>query len=213
MTKKNYTAVVLVVDRSGSMRSIAKNVEDALEEFINKQKSEKGTFTVDTVFFDDKIENRASFVNPKKSKLDLSLEPRGMTALYDAVGMKIDSFSRELEKLDESKKPENVIFVIATDGMENTSKEITQEALAKRIGQQRDDHKWEFTFIGANQDAVLTAKALNIPAESAITFAANASGSENALRAMSTYVSSVRAGSPAPGYSAEDRLSAMNEEK
>jgi len=211
MTKKNYTAVVLIVDRSGSMQFIAKTVQDALEEFVNKQKKEPGTLTIDTVFFDDEVENRASFVNPKRSKLDLSLEPRGMTALYDAVGLKIDSFGRELEKLPENKRPEKVIFVIATDGQENSSKEISRDALAERIKHQQEVYKWDFTFIGANQDAVLTARELNINEGSAITFDASKTGAANVLRSMNTYVAASRAGSEAV-YTAFDREEALKSE-
>lgn len=208
MTNKDYTAVVLVVDRSGSMRPIAATVQDTLEEFVSKQLSEPGKLTIDTVFFDDKVENRASFVDPAKEKLDLALEPRGMTALYDAVGMKIDSFGKELSKLSEGERPGKVIFVIATDGHENSSREITQEALASRIGEQREKYDWDFTFIGANQDAVLTAATLNIPEGSAITFAATAGGTESVLRSMSGYVASARAGAPT-AYSVADRESAV----
>lgn len=208
MTKKNYTALVLVVDRSGSMASIAKATQGALEEFLNEQIKLPGTITVDTVFFDTEVENRASFVNPKRKKPDLSIEPRGMTALYDAVGLKIDSFGRELEALPEEKRPEKVIFVIATDGEENSSREITQAALAERIKHQKEVYKWDFTFIGANQDAVLTASKLNIDAGSAITFDASEAGAQNVLRSMSTYVGASRSGLKA-SYSDEDRKAAV----
>ena len=209
MTDKKYTAVVLVVDRSGSMAGIAKSVQDTLEEFVNKQLSEPGRLTIDTVFFDDKIENRVELVDPAKDKLDLTLEPRGMTALYDAVGMKIDSFGKKLSELPEKKRPGKVIFVIATDGMENASVEITQEALATRISEHRETHGWDFTFIGANHDAVMTAQQLNIPQGSSITFAATAAGTESVLRSMSSYVSASRVGA-APAYSAEDREAALS---
>ncbi len=208
MTKQDYTAVVLVVDRSGSMQSISATVQGALEEFVNAQLAEDGTLTIDTVFFDDRVENRASFVDPSKEKLDLTLQPRGMTALFDAVGTKVDSFGQALANLSEDERPSKVIFVIATDGAENSSKEYTQQALAEKIKHQQDAYGWDFTFIGANQDAVLTAKGLNIPMGSAITFDANAGGAESVLRSMSTYVASARKGFAA-GYSDSDRDGAV----
>lgn len=208
MPNKDYTAVVLVVDRSGSMSGIAATVQGALEEFVNEQLQQPGRLTIDTVFFDTEVENRASFVDPKETKLDLSVNPRGMTALFDAVGLKIDSFGLALAALPEDERPGKVIFVIATDGHENSSREITQELLAAKIKTQQDEFSWDFTFIGANQDAVLTAEALNIPKSSAITFAANDSGADNVIRAMSTYVSGSRMGASV-GYSAEDRAAAV----
>jgi len=212
MPREDYTAVVLVVDRSGSMSTIAKSVQDTLEEFVQKQIHEPGHITIDTTFFDDKVEQRASFVNPHEEKLDLELRPRGMTALYDAVGLKIDSFGRALGAMPEHERPSHVIFVIATDGQENSSTEITIEGLADRIKHQREVYSWDFTFIGANQDAVLTAKQFNIPEHSAITFAATAGGAENVLNSMSQYVAATRSGSFA-GYSQEDRNAALAEDE
>lgn len=209
MTNKDYTAVVLVVDRSGSMGSIAKSVQGTLEEFVSAQLAEPGRLTIDTVFFDTEVEHRASFVDPAKEKLDLELRPRGMTALFDAVGSKIDSFGETLGKLPEDERPSKVIFVIATDGAENSSTDYDQRKIAELIKHQREVYAWDFTFIGANQDAVLTAQGLNIPAGSAITFSATDDGAANVINSMSTYVSASRKGFAA-GYSAEDRAAAVD---
>lgn len=211
MTDKDYTAVVLIVDRSGSMANIAGTVEDALKEFVNKQTLEPGRLTIDTVFFDDEVESRAKMIDPEKDTLDLSVKPRGMTALFDAVGLKIQSFGDDLSNLPEEERPGKVIVVIATDGMENSSKEFTSELVASKIKEQKEAYGWDFTFIGANQDAILTARALNIPEASAITFAANNAGASSVLDAMSTYVSSARAGADA-GYTVAARASAMASE-
>lgn len=208
MSNKDYTALVLVVDRSGSMRQIATTVQDALEEFVNKQVLEPGHLTIDTVFFDSEIEDRASFVNPKETTLDLSVTPRGMTALFDAVGLKIDSFGHALSLLPEEDRPSKVIFVIATDGLENSSKEFTLELVAEKIKHQQVKYSWDFTFIGANQDAVLTAASLNIPEASAITFTASNAGADSVLSSMSSYVTTARAGGVA-GYSARERDEAL----
>lgn len=206
----DYTALVLIVDRSGSMYSIAKATQDALEEFINGQKALPGKFTVDSVFFDDEYEERAVMVNPKKEKLDLSIEPRGMTAMYDAIGKKLNSFSTELSKLDPKRRPSKVLVAIATDGMENASREYRQAAVAALIKEKQDLHGWNFTFLAANQDAVLTAKGLNIGAESAITYNASPAGMSNVIGSLNTYTSSVRSG-VAASYSAADREAAMEE--
>jgi len=210
MPLKDYTAVALIVDRSGSMSNIAATVQSALEEFLADQVTLPGKLTIDTVFFDTTVENRATFVNPKDTKLDLELRPQGMTALFDAVGGKIDSFGQALSELPEEERPEKVIFVIATDGHENSSREYTQHSVAERIKHQTEVYAWDFTFIGANQDAVLTAASLNIPQSSAITFAANAEGAGSVVRAMSTYVAGTRSGA-STGYTAEDRVSALGD--
>lgn len=209
MTNKDYTAVVLVVDRSGSMAGIAKSVQGTLEEFVSAQLAEPGRLTIDTVFFDTEVEHRATFVDPAKDKLDLELRPRGMTALFDAVGSKIDSFGDALGKLPEAERPGKVIFVIATDGAENSSTDYNQQKIAELIKHQREVYAWDFTFIGANQDAVLTAQGLNIPSGSAITFSATEDGAASVISSMSTYVAASRKGFAA-GYSAEDRAAAVD---
>lgn len=208
MTELNI-AVVLIADRSGSMQSIAKATQDALEEFVNKQKSEPGGFTIDTVFFDDKYEERAVMVDPRVHDLDLSIHPRGMTAMHDAIGRKINDFSANLEKLEE--KPDKILFVIATDGFENASQEYNQKSVADLI-KSKQEAGWEFTFIGANQDAISTAKGLNIAEKDAITFAATDGGVGSVIDSMSTYTSNLRVGRVA-SYSAADRAGAMNKDE
>ena len=209
--KKDYTAMVLVIDRSGSMLTIANEVEGSLKEFLNTQKKLSGKLTVDTVFFDDKIENRAEFADPNKEEIDFTIDPRGMTALYDAVGVKIVSFGEALAKMPESKRPEKVMFVIATDGMENASKEISQTHLAEMIKTQTDEFSWDFTFLGSNQDAVLVANTLNINSDNAITYNGSAAGVSNVIRAMSTRSAQVRAGVVNATYSDADREAAMED--
>jgi hypothetical protein len=206
--RKNLTSIVLVADRSGSMSSIAGATEDALKEFVNGQKVLPGDFTIDTVFFDDRYEERANFVDPKVTELNLSIHPRGMTALYDAIGKKINSFTEKLQGMPKSQRPNQVLFVIATDGMENASSEFDQPTIANLIKKQQELEEWKFTFIGANQDAVLTAKGLNIDADSAITFNASDVGAASVIRSLGNYASSVRLGAAA-SYSDEDRSEAL----
>lgn len=208
MTELNI-AVVLIADRSGSMQNIAKATQDALEEFVNKQKSEPGGFTIDTVFFDDQYEERAVMVDPRVTELDLSIHPRGMTAMHDAIGRKINDFSANLEKLEE--KPDKILFVIATDGFENSSKEYNQRTVAELI-KSKQEAGWDFTFIAANQDAVMTAQGLNIAEKDSITFAAHEKGAKSVIDAMSGYTSSIRMGRVAE-YSAKDREDAMSSDE
>lgn len=70
------------------------------------------------------------------------------------------------------------MFIILTDGFENASKEFRASKISEMINHQRNNYNWEFMFIGANQDAVLSAKEIGIPASAALTYAANAAGTE-----------------------------------
>lgn len=206
---QNRTSIVLVIDRSGSMGPIAQATTDALNEFVNGQKAIEGPLTLDAVFFDTDIENRFSMLDPRDTEVDLTVKPRGMTALFDAIGTKVTSFREQVAQMAEAERPENILFVIATDGHENSSTEYGREAVANLIKSAQGDG-WKFTFLGANQDAVLTAQGLNIAAEDSITFAANIAGVTNVVRSMGTYASNLRSGVKT-GYSIEDRNEAMGE--
>ena len=81
------------------------------------------------------------------------LVPRGMTALLDAVGRAINETSERLLKMAEQDRPGLVIFVIVTDGHENSSQEFTKDQIKEMIERQQKEYDWHFTFLGANQDA------------------------------------------------------------
>jgi hypothetical protein len=111
-----------------------------------------------------------------------------------------------LEKLEE--KPDKILFVIATDGFENSSKEYNQRTVAKLI-KAKQEAGWDFTFIAANQDAVMTAQGLNIAEKDSITFAAHEKGAKSVIDAMSTYTTKIRSGMVAE-YTTEERMAAVS---
>lgn len=210
MTDPNYTALVFVIDRSGSMKSIHEEVTGALNALRDTETAEPGKLTIDTVFFDGEYEERDHFASPDSA--DFTIEPRGMTALYDAVASKILSFGEALNALPEHERPSKILFVIATDGHENSSRRYNAGAVAELVEQQRSVYSWQFTFLGANQDAVLAAQQLNIPADDSITFSASSTGVLNVGKALSSYTRSYRSGG-ATGYTTEQRTSALAEEE
>ena len=83
MTDPNYTAMLLVIDRSGSMTGIRDDMVGGLTTMLAEQAAEPGLLTVDIVTFDTEIETQCSLADPKN--VTTSLEPRGATALFDAI--------------------------------------------------------------------------------------------------------------------------------
>lgn len=193
MTDSNYTALLLIIDRSGSMSSIRTPMIEGLEELMRAQAAQPGLLTVDIVTFDNAVEWTHSFADPKDVAIELV--PRGSTALYDATGIAISEFGARLAKLPEHARPATVQVVIVTDGHENASTEWNAETVKAAITTQTEQYAWDFVFLGANQDAVLSARAMGIAEDAALTYAADASGVGGASEALGRYVSSSRSGS------------------
>lgn len=91
----------------------------------------------------------------------VTYSPGGSTALLDAVGMALDAVSKKIAELPEEEKPEKVIFLIVTDGEENSSKEYTLPLVKTKIEQQKKEN-WDFVFMGADQDAWAAADSYGI---------------------------------------------------
>ncbi len=190
MTDPNYTGLLLVIDRSGSMTRIRDDMVGGLTAMLAKQAAEKGKLTVDIVTFDDRIKQQVTMGNPKKVKI--KLEPRGSTALYDAIGMAVTSYGRTLEAMPEDSRPGVVQVVVVTDGKENASVEYSADAVRDLVHHQTAVYNWDFVYLGANQDAVLTSAALGFAADSAMTFVAATANVDALSGSLGRYVSDVR---------------------
>lgn len=190
--KDNYTHITVVLDRSGSMEQIRQATVDGFNEFVNGQKSVPGTATLSLIGFDDKYEVWKDFEPIEKvGPLD-RFEPRGMTALWDSMARAINQTGETLASMSDDAKPSKVLVVTITDGLENQSKVHTAETLKSIITHQREQYQWEFVFIGANQDAVVTAAKINIPRQSAMTYEANPVAARATYAAMNASVKSAR---------------------
>lgn len=168
--KPDLTDITLVVDRSGSMQQRREDAEGGVNAFIQKQGEEPGQALLTLVQFDTEYEIVHRGV-PIDDVPQYRLEPRGMTALLDAVGKAINETKIRVEKLKKADRPGLVIFVITTDGLENSSVEFTKDQIKEMIGQQQTKHGWHFTFLGANQDAFAEAGALGMRAGSVADYA------------------------------------------
>lgn len=171
--RNDLTDITVVMDRSGSMAACQKEAESGLNAFIQKQKELPGSALFTLVQFDDKYEFLYKGT-PIQNVLACALVPRGSTALLDAVGRAIVETGERLKAMAEHERPGLVVFVILTDGQENSSWEFTKAKVKEMIEHQRDAYKWQFTFLGANQDAFAEAGAIGIPQSAACNFAPDA---------------------------------------
>lgn len=189
------------------MDSLKKEIIGGFNAFVDDQKKVPGKATLTLVQFDNIIDRLASFkpLAEVEPLTDKTYEPRGSTKLYDAIGLTVKTTKEEISKATE--KPEKVLVLILTDGLENSSEEYTTESI-KALLEAQQKEGWEFSFIGANQDAVLAAQGIGLHnAASNITFAANAAGSNGILRSMSNATAMYRCAPQGAqfAYSATDR--------
>lgn len=177
--KKNLTEIIFLLDRSGSMGGLELDTIGGFNAFIDRQCKMEGETYLTTVLFDDQSDILWNGIDANHARLtDEEYYVRGCTALLDAVGKTISEVGRRLSKTSEDQKPENVIFVITTDGMENASREYTYEKVKKMIRHQQKKYNWEFIFMGANIDAAEEADSIGIPKEQAFSFEASNEGVE-----------------------------------
>jgi len=133
--KENLTEMVFILDRSGSMSNLTKDTIGGFNTMIENQKKEDGDAVLTTVLFDDMYELLHDGVNIQDVKELTNKEyyARGMTALLDAIGKTINTVGERLSKTKEENRPSKIIFVITTDGQENSSKEFTQKQIKEMI--------------------------------------------------------------------------------
>lgn len=158
MTNADYTHLTLVVDRSGSMSSVQVEAEGGINALIAEQFSVAGRLTVTLSQFDDAFD---TVHRMSAGPFTYALEPRGMTALLDAVGMEVVRTGQDLAALAEEERPGRVILVVVTDGHENSSHEYTVEQVRSMLRVQREQYGWEVRFLGAD-DAAWQGEALGV---------------------------------------------------
>lgn len=176
--RENLTEMVFVLDRSGSMSGLAADTIGGFNELIEKQKKIEGDAYVTTVLFDHEYEVLHDHVALEEVAplTDREYFARGSTALLDAVGRTIDTVGARLAAAPEEERPAHVVFVITTDGMENSSREYTAQRVRGMIEHQQQKYSWQFVFLGANMDAVSEARKLGISAKYAADFTPSHSG-------------------------------------
>jgi hypothetical protein len=122
-------------------------------------------------------------------------EPRGSTALFDAIGRTLVATGARLNAMPATQRPGKVLFVIQTDGYENASREFRAQQIQEMIAHQRDKYGWQFVFLGANQDAIMSAAQFGIPPGSALSYGATANGTMAAFDILGARTQAYRAAS------------------
>ena len=196
--KNGLTEIVFILDRSGSMAGLESDTIGGFNSMIEKQKREKGDAIISTVLFDNEsevIHDRVSIsdIMPLTEK---EYFVRGCTALIDAIGGAIHHIGNVHKYARSEDVPEHTMFVITTDGMENASHRYSSEKVKNMIERQKEKYGWEFLFLGANIDAVETAKHFGISEERAVNYHSDRVGTQLNYEVLNEAISSVRCSVP-----------------
>lgn len=101
---------------------------------------------------------------------------RGCTALLDAIGGAIDHIANVHRYARKEDRPEKTLFIITTDGMENSSRMYTYKMVKKMVEKEKKKYGWDFLFLGANIDAIETAERFGIGADRAFNYECDSVG-------------------------------------
>ena len=190
----NVTELVFILDRSGSMAGLESDTVGGFNGMIAKQKQQEGEAFVTTVLFDNEIETLHDRIPlteiPEMTERDYYV--RGCTALIDAIGTTVKHIENIHKYARKEDVPAHTLFVITTDGLENASRVYSSAEVKRMIERKKEKDGWEFLFIGANIDAVETAKHIGISADRAVNYRADKRGTKVVFDAVSAPISAMR---------------------
>jgi len=196
------------------MYVIKDDMENGLKAFVEDQQTAEGEATFTFIKFDTEYEVALDNVDINEVDMkSLTLEPRGATALADALGKAINAKGEYFRSLEESERPANVLFMVITDGKENASREFTRSQIANMIQDQTDIWNWSFVYLGADPSTFAEAAAIGINLDNAANY--DLKKTSQLYKTMSGKLKTVRAGEAslqaAIKFDAQDRQDLISE--
>ena len=197
------TELAIILDRSGSMASVAHDMEGGFDKFMADQRATpNGDCRVSLTQFDslgvETLYNGKALADVPR----LVLEPRGNTPLLDAVGKTVVALRERIGREAAPADGRRVLVLVITDGEENASVEYTKAQVKTLVEGQRAAG-WDFIYLGANVDAFAEAGGMGIAAASTSPYTATPTGVAHGFSAASSRVASYRAGGSAAFTDAE----------
>lgn len=179
------TVVHLLLDQSGSMNAVQQATIDGVNEYIETLKEDGGKYKVSLTAFDSGMNNEIRlekiwkniYIDDVPELTKDEYQPSGGTPLQDAFCMTLKDM--------EDRKDEKYLFVVLTDGYENTSKEYTAQDMKKLKKKLEAKDNWTFVYLGANQDAFATAKQWDFSTSNTSNFNSTAAGTGMAFATLS----------------------------
>jgi hypothetical protein len=192
-TENNWTEIICVMDRSGSMQALTTDTIGGFNAFVGRQREEEGRARITLALFDNEYEVPWDHrdIAAVGELDDKTYYTRGSTALLDAVGLSVASAKGRIEAMDAAERPTAVIVLIVTDGYENASQEYTL-AQVRTLVAERQNAGWEFVFLGADIDSIDSAQGMGMASGSASSHSKTAHGTHEAYSKLNRAVSNLR---------------------
>lgn len=190
----NKVECVFILDRSGSMAGLESDTINGFNGLLNKQRTQEGEALITTVLFDHDYELLHDRIDIKSINNISEKEyyVRGSTALLDAIGLTIDKIGNVQKITRVEDRAQKVLFVITTDGMENSSHKYSYSRIKHMIENQKSKYNWEFIFMGANIDAIEMASRFGIDSDRAVNYKSDKKGTQLNYESMSKVMSNLR---------------------
>jgi uncharacterized protein YegL len=170
--------IICLLDMSGSMHSIIEKAREGFNQFLKEQKDSGSKIKFSLLFFDTNFYMPYKNVSIKKVKKvnEKTYYASGGTSLYDALGFSIDSYLDHLGETPKEKRADKTLFVILTDGEENSSSVYHRDLIKHMVSELREEYKSEFIYLGANQDSCFQAESMGMSRSNAFNYAATNDG-------------------------------------
>lgn len=196
MAKKGLTEIVAIIDKSGSMYELKSRTIEGFNSFLKEQKEVDGEANFSLILFSSPNHEEIIFdsvdIQEVEELNENNYSCRGVTALYDAIGKTIKALKKRIKNMDESERPERVLFVILTDGEENSSHYYDKEKVFKMIKKREEKFGWAFLYLGANQDAFAEGGKIGVKRGRTLNYAATDDGLNFAYSNISNYTKAYR---------------------
>lgn len=187
MTKENFTSINVIIDRSGSMSHLASDTIGSFNTFLADQKIVPGeaAFTLCTFNTDYSLVHDFIKLATVPDLNEVTYRPSGGTSLLDALGTTINSVGQKLAAMAEDDRPSKVIFLVITDGQENSSRLFDRAQIRSMVEHQQSAYNWEFVFMGANVDSFSEGTSLGIAGRNSVNYEATRGGTAKLYGAVS----------------------------
>ena len=195
---RNLTEIVFILDRSGSMAGLEADTVGGFNAMVERQKKENGKAYLSAVLFSDNSEVLYDRTDIRRVEplTDRQYRVGGCTALLDAIGGAVHHIRNVHKYAREEDRPGKTVFVITTDGMENASRRYSYDDVQQLVRESRERCGWEFLFLGANMDAIGTARRFGISENRAVRYECDSAGTALNFKVVSETIGTLRAGAP-----------------